>query len=129
MTTIVMGDPVIVDVMIPPALVVEVDIPSIPTVTVLYSNTTVIIEEPHIPVVAIPALPGPKGDKGDSGGIYIHDQVTPSASWTVVHNLNRYVSATVYVDDEIGLADSQHVDMNTLVITFPSSISGIAVIN
>jgi hypothetical protein len=59
---------------------------------------------------------------------YTHIQTTPSASWTVVHGLNRYVIANVYVDGAVGLADVEHIDLNTLAITFAESLSGVAAI-
>ncbi len=33
---------------------------------------------------------GPQGDPGLSGANYVHNQMVPSATWTVTHNLNRY---------------------------------------
>lgn len=43
---------------------------------------------------------GPPGPPGPSAGAFVHDQVTPSDIWTVVHPFNRSVSVTVY--DETG---------------------------
>lgn len=71
---------------------------------------------------------GPTGPAGPDGRFYTHEQTTPSASWTVQHDLGRYVSVDVYVDDHVGLADIEAIDLNTLSITFPSAVSGIAAI-
>jgi hypothetical protein len=71
---------------------------------------------------------GPVGPPGPTTDAYTHTQDTPSASWVVVHNLGRYVSVTVYVADLIGLADVEHVDLNTLSITFPQATVGVAAI-
>lgn len=38
---------------------------------------------------------GPQGPPGSGGASYIHDQVTPSATWVIVHNLNFFPNVTV----------------------------------
>lgn len=75
-----------------------------------------------------PGEVGPAGPPGADATYYTHTQVTPSASWTVAHNLGRYVSVDVWVGDELGLADVEHIDVNTLAITFPSATSGVAAV-
>ena len=43
---------------------------------------------------------GPPGPPGASGGVFIHQQVVPSATWLVEHNFGRAVNVDVY--DETG---------------------------
>lgn len=71
---------------------------------------------------------GPIGPQGPEGGVYTHTQVTPSASWLVIHGFNRYVSVDVYVDNLVGLADIEYIDPNTLAITFPQATVGVAAV-
>lgn len=65
------------------------------------------------------------GDKN-----YIHDQSTPSATWTIAHNLNKYPSVTV-IDTANSLVEGvvDFTDTNNLVITFNGSFSGTATLN
>lgn len=70
---------------------------------------------------------GPAGPPGLGTG-YTHHQTTPSASWLVQHNLGCYPAVAVYVDGELGLADVEFVDLNTLSIPFPQATTGIAAI-
>lgn len=84
--------------------------------------------------------PGPKGDKGDqgdpappgSGGdlTYVHDQMVPSATWVVVHNLGK--NPTVGVVDSGGSViepDIHYDNINQLTISFTSATSGKAYLN
>ena len=67
------------------------------------------------------------GGGGGGGGAttYIHTQVTPLTTWTVVHSLGRFPIVTV-VDSGNSelLADLQYVDVNSLTLTFGASTSG-----
>lgn len=68
---------------------------------------------------------GAKGDKGDPGGIYVHEQATPSASWTVTHNLNAYpVPQIVDSAGNTVEGDITYVSANTLTISFSSAFAG-----
>ena len=58
--------------------------------------------------------------------VYTYTQDTPSASWAVEHNLGRYVCVDVYVENQLGLADVEIIDLNNLAITFPEATSGVA---
>lgn len=61
---------------------------------------------------------------------YIHDQSTPSASWTVLHNLGKFPSVTIVdtANSEI-IGEVNFVNNNTLTISFSASFSGKAYIN
>lgn len=72
---------------------------------------------------------------GDGGGdglsYYIHDQTTPSTSWAITHNLDRYpISCTVVSSggDKL-LVDIFLVNSNALVVSPSRAITGMAYIN
>lgn len=58
---------------------------------------------------------------------YTHTQLSPLATWTIHHNLNRFPAVSV-VDssgnDVIG--EVHYTDSNTIVITFSSAFGGTA---
>lgn len=61
---------------------------------------------------------------------YIHDQATPSDTWVIVHNLNRYPSVTVV--DSAGTQFAVQVDYNTrnqVTIYMNGATSGKAYLN
>ena len=61
---------------------------------------------------------------------YIFNQGTPSASWTITHNLGRFPSVTV-VDSggNVVTGDVKYLDTNTLQATFSGGFSGTAYLN
>lgn len=59
---------------------------------------------------------------------YVHTQVSPSESWTVSHNLNKYPTITITDSaDNVMLADIQYLDLNTIRINFGFAFSGKAI--
>jgi hypothetical protein len=69
-------------------------------------------------------VPG-TGDK-----TFNYTQVLPAAVWTINHNLNKYPS--VSAEDSSGntiFGTIDYVNQNTIVITFGSSIAGVAYLN
>lgn len=61
---------------------------------------------------------------------YQHNQTTPSATWTVTHNLGKLPSITVM--DSAGNVvegDYENVSVNQTILTFSGAFSGIAVFN
>lgn len=69
-----------------------------------------------------------QGFQGDKN--YFHDQGTPSASWTIQHNMNKFPSVTV-IDtggNEVE-GDVFYVDQNNLTINFNGQFSGTATLN
>jgi len=95
-------------------------------VTVLLSEVG--IQGPEGPASTVPGPPGAQGPPGTPGSApqaYVHDQVTPSNTWTVVHNLGYYPNVAV-VDsggDQVqGLVT--YADVNTVVITFNGIFGG-----
>ncbi len=61
---------------------------------------------------------------------YVHDQQVASATWVVVHNLNKYTSVNI-VDtaNDIIMGEVQYNSLNQLTITFTAAISGKAYLN
>lgn len=72
---------------------------------------------------------GPQGAQGLPGGTgFVLDQVAPSATWLIQHNLGRYPAVTII--DSAGnlvLTDVFYSDLNTAVLTFASPTTGKAV--
>jgi hypothetical protein len=61
---------------------------------------------------------------------YVHIQSSPSAAWSVVHNLEKYPAVDVV--DSGGTAiipDVHYVDTNNLTVNFGSATSGKAFVN
>ena len=76
----------------------------------------------------VTGLPSTQIATGDKNFVYV--QPTPSNSWVINHNLNKYCSVTV-VDSaktEI-IGDLQYIDLNTLILTFVGTFSGQAYCN
>lgn len=74
---------------------------------------------------------GPPGQDGvDADLHHTHVQNSPSASWTVIHNLNKYPTVTV-VDsgNSIVMGQINYLDSNTIVINFTAPFSGKAYVN
>ena len=85
------------------------------------TNTSLAIKESSINV-SIAKLGGDKN--------YVHSQDSPSASWTVTHNLNK--RASVSVVDSAGtviICDVDYISDNQVVLNFDSSTSGNAYLN
>ncbi len=55
---------------------------------------------------------------------YSYDQVTPAATWSGSHNLNRYPRATVVVGGRMVLVDIEYPTLNTFAITFAEPTAG-----
>lgn len=77
-------------------------------------------------------IQGPKGDKGDKGDAgtggdssFLFTQSSPASSWTVPHNMGRYPHIDYISNDgKAWIADVEHVDLNSSVLTFPAPTSG-----
>lgn len=68
---------------------------------------------------------GPKGDSG-AGRRYDHDQAIPSDIWVIAHNFGVRPYAVQVVDttgDDV-MGDIQHVDSNTIQISFSAAFAG-----
>lgn len=75
---------------------------------------------------------GPQGIPGTAGSDlnYTHTQLTPSASWTVTHNLGK--RPAVAVVDSAGssvVGEVTYLDDNTVQLDFSGAFAGIAYFN
>ena len=61
---------------------------------------------------------------------FTYEQGLPSTTWTIVHNLNKYVSVVV-VDTagSVVVGDVRYIDLDSVEITFNASFSGEAYLN
>ena len=71
-----------------------------------------------------------KGLKGGGDKNYVHTQGSPSATWTVSHNLGKRPAAVV-VDsaEDVVYGDIRYIDDNTVTLTFSGAFSGKAYFN
>lgn len=98
-------------------------------VVVTDTPTPNLIVSPIIPNVVV-ASPGPQGAPGvfDPGDIfYVHTQGSPSAVWTINHNLNGNPTAVVL--DSAGTqceGTFSYPSTVQMVITFTAAFSGVA---
>jgi hypothetical protein len=78
-----------------------------------------------------PGWQGPKGDKGDKGdpgdAFLVHEQTTPAATWTIVHNFGRLPVIQLTVGGRIVLTDVELNDTQAVVM-WPGPITGTAVL-
>ena len=77
-------------------------------------------------------LQGERGAPGINaiGATYTHLQPLPSATWSVVHNLNTFPSVTVLDSaNEVILGDVRYVDANNIQLIFTAAFSGVAYLN
>ncbi len=70
-----------------------------------------------------------RGAPGTPGGTqYVHNQTAAASTWNVNHNLHYFPHISIIMDDAtIVVADIDHVDVNSAVITFPTPYTGKAV--
>lgn len=61
---------------------------------------------------------------------YVHPQIGASASWVIVHNLNKY-PAVVVVDSggNVAIGDVVYNSVNQVTISFATAFSGSAYLN
>jgi hypothetical protein len=87
-------------------------------------------------VVSSTGVQGPKGETGAAGangtngingGNFTFEQQTPSASWSITHNLGYRPAVTVQDYGKIILeGELNHITANNLTIKFSEAISGYA---
>lgn len=73
------------------------------------------------------ALTGPPGPTGTT---YTHDQLTPSATWVITHNMNKYPSVMIVDSGGTVIDPDIHYDSTIqMTVTFGSPTSGKAYLN
>lgn len=76
-------------------------------------------------IIAAKGDEGPEGPTGGTGGSFAYEQITPSATWTIDHNLGYIPNVTVI--DGLGrevMGDIAHPTLNQTVLTFSAMFSG-----
>jgi hypothetical protein len=70
---------------------------------------------------------GPTGPKGDSGGFFTYTQASPSANWSIQHDLG-YNPHVVVVDSAGTQVEGSvtWIDLNSLTVQFSAAFSGVA---
>lgn len=94
------------------------------TVTEVSGSSTVVTEKGNS--VTVTGVIG--GVSLDANFVFV--QTTPSATWVISHNLNKYCSVTV-VDsaDNIVFGDVLYNSLNQVTLTFAGAFSGKAFFN
>lgn len=94
-------------------------------VSIAEVNRTVELTEETVKIVHVGTVISTGFDKN-----YVHDQNSPSASWTITHNLDK--KPAVSIVDSAGtliICDVQYDSNNQVTLTFDSSTSGKAYFN
>lgn len=103
----------------------------VPTGSVVNVNTAIpVASSDGTPVIVGP--PGPPGPPGPSGGVYVHTQAAPAASWPITHNLSKFPSVVLVLDsapDEPVYTDVHYTSESALVVEWPSPEAGKAYCN
>lgn len=90
-----------------------------PDVTIAVTEQSVVISE------AVVGLQGPSGDKH-----FTFTQSTPSAVWTITHNLGKRPSVTVVDSGGTEWQTAvEHLSDNACVVRFTAPFSGFAYLN
>jgi len=99
-------------------------------IEVVTASEIVDVLQPQLEIVEV-VQKGDKGDKGEPGGThYTHTQTSPSVTWTINHNLNKYPSIVLLT---VGLveftADIVYSNKNQAIVTIAVATAGIAECN
>lgn len=89
------------------------------------STNALTVKDSSVNVSVTGVIASTSGDKN-----YVHDQASPSATWTIDHNLAKRASVSV-VDSagSIIICDVSYTSDNQVVLTFDASTSGQAYLN
>jgi hypothetical protein len=99
------------------------------------TNLNVTNDVKQIVRISAPGPQGPRGITGDTGPVgsdltYLHTQSVPASTWTVVHNLGKFPSTTIFDSTgDIVAAPVNYVDTSTAIISFSGATAGRAVFN
>lgn len=98
-------------------------------VIVAEENLTLSLAEERVEVVDV-GIQGPPGPQGTSGDAHFFQAFTSVSTVTVTHNLGKRPAVSVIdsAGDEVeGAVD--HIDSNTLTVSFSAPFSGNVVLN
>jgi len=96
------------------------------TVTVSNSNVSVdLTEEVVVVELGITGPQGPAGTVSAADVSYVHEQTTPSSSWSITHGLNFIPNITV-VDSAGTVVEGSYnyPNANSVVLSFSNAFSG-----
>jgi len=111
---------------------------SVATISVSSIDNSVVVQDQPAASIILSAS-GPQGPQGPAGtpGLdgdahqtYVYNQNTPSATWTITHNLTAYPSVTVI--DSAGtyvIGNIEYISNNVLQLTFSAAFAGQALLN
>ena len=109
--------------------VIEVTAPGELTVEVTPADVVEVDVVAAAPIdieVAVGGVPGPAGPAGPPA-TFRHVQSTPSASWSITHNLGKQVLPTLVLDEDPGVpvfTDVVFVDDNSCIVIWPNPVTG-----
>lgn len=113
----------------------DVLVVNIPTTLLLESDTqeTTVVVEQSVIILQTDGGTGPAGAQGPAGApggsVFIYTQASPSASWIVTHNLNRFVSVTLLNAGGVVVeADIVETSPTVTTIAFSQPATGTALI-
>jgi hypothetical protein len=92
----------------------------------------IIVKETETNIIRLitPGPQGPQGPAGDAASSYTHTQSTPSATWTMPHNLGFRPSVELLnTGGQEFEGDILHLSENVCVATFNQPIAGLARLN
>lgn len=94
---------------------------------------TVISVDNNIVNIVSEGIQGPPGATGSPTGSdlhYMHDQMVASATWNIVHNLNKYPSVAV-VDSAGSEVEGavRYTSPNNVIVEFSAAFGGKAYLN
>lgn len=87
-------------------------------------------DEDQVFVVSRAGLPGsqgPQGIPGDGAPSYAHHQISPSATWIITHNLNKWPDPILFLDDDPETpvwTDRFYPDLNHITLVLPEPKTG-----
>lgn len=98
-----------------------------------------LLEPSEVAILGLPGEPGPPGEDGPPGPqgppgsgnfVYVHDQVAPSDTWVVVHNLGAYPNVTaVDTAGSIIFGGVIYDNANQLTLSFTLPVNGKAYVS
>jgi hypothetical protein len=95
-------------------------------VTVVQDGRQIIVT-PAVAHRVTVAEAGTQGASGTGGGIE-HIQSTPSANWIIAHPLGRRPGVNIYLSSGEAVEADVSASLSSVSITFPSPVSGSAVL-
>jgi hypothetical protein len=67
---------------------------------------------------------------GSGGASYVHTQSTPSATWTINHNLGFIPSTELFNSGSVEIeGEVTHTSVNQTVVSFQTTVAGFARLN